>query len=250
MLTSAMDQPSQKLNLIDQIQRLGIAYHFELEIDEQLEQIHKIEFEFHCSDNNNLYYMVALLFRLLRQQGYNISCGIWWKDLDVERKFSFARNRLVELYFWMSAVCFEPEYEVARNILTKVVSILSIIDDIYDVYGTLEELELFMEAIERWDVDANDQLPEYMQACYQIVLDLYDEIGYEVTRQGQYYRLFYAKEAMKKQVRAYFAEAKWFLKNQVPAMEEYMPIALVTSGTDANGDIISGNGTYRNKRCL
>lgn len=74
MLIDAMDKPSQKLNLIDQIQRLGIAYHFEIEIDQLLGQIHKSYFEFHYDNDDNLH-TVALLFRLLRQQGYTISCG-------------------------------------------------------------------------------------------------------------------------------------------------------------------------------
>ena len=35
---------------------------------------------------------------------------------------------------------------------------------------------------------------------------------------------------MKSQVRAYFKEAKWFHQQYVPTLEEYMPLALVTSG--------------------
>jgi hypothetical protein len=35
---------------------------------------------------------------------------------------------------------------------------------------------------------------------------------------------------MKNQVRAYFHEAKWFHKKHIPTMDEYMRIALVTSG--------------------
>ena len=35
---------------------------------------------------------------------------------------------------------------------------------------------------------------------------------------------------MKNQVRAYFAEAKWFHERQIPTMEEYMRIALLSSG--------------------
>ncbi|XP_010049988.2 (-)-germacrene D synthase [Eucalyptus grandis] len=356
MLTDAIDKPSQKLNLIDQIQRVGIAYHFEIEINQQLEQIHDSYFNFHNSNKDSHLHTIALLFRLLRQQGYTISCEIfnkfkdsngnfsesliadvqgllslfeachtrfhgddvlndalaftmthlksidegkaspnlkkqvshalnqpihkgiprlearhyiplyqeepshnevllalakldfnllqeqhqkelgnltrWWKNLDVERKFPFARDRLVEMYLWMSIIYFESDYEAARKILTKVASMVSIIDDIYDVHGTLEELRLFTEAIESWDVKAKEGLPEYMQACYKTVLDLYDEIGYEVTRKGRSYRLFYAKEAMKNQVRAYFAEAKWFHQNYVPTMEEYMPIALATAAIE------------------
>jgi (-)-germacrene D synthase len=35
---------------------------------------------------------------------------------------------------------------------------------------------------------------------------------------------------MKKQVRAYHDEAKWFHKKYTPTMEEYMEVALVSSG--------------------
>ncbi|KAJ0044528.1 hypothetical protein Pint_04276 [Pistacia integerrima] len=56
-------------------------------------------------------------------------------------------------------VYFEPGYGLARRILTKVIAISSIIDEIYDAYGTIEELELFIIAIERWDISAIDQLP-------------------------------------------------------------------------------------------
>ena len=48
------------------------------------------------------------------------------------------------------SVYFEPQYSLARKILTKVLTLTSVIDDIYDAYGTLEELEPFTEAIERF----------------------------------------------------------------------------------------------------
>lgn len=35
---------------------------------------------------------------------------------------------------------------------------------------------------------------------------------------------------MKNQVRAYFAEAKWLFLRQMPTIEEYMSVALPTSG--------------------
>ena len=75
----------------------------------------------------------------------------WWKELDFATKLPFARDRLVEGSFWILGVYFEPQYVRARRILTKTISMTSIIDDIYDAYGTFEELELFTEAIERFD---------------------------------------------------------------------------------------------------
>nr|WNI01937.1 terpene synthase [Psidium guajava] len=274
IMTDVTDKPLQMLQLIDQIQRLGIFYHFEREIDEQLEQIHKsysrlVHGVFKADD----LHMIALIFRLLQQQGHNVSSEVfnkfkdgkgkfreslvadahgllslyeachlrchddaileeafhfamtrlesiderkvstnlakqvkralkqplrmglprlearyyiplyreepshdkvllalaeldfnllreqhqkelgkitrWWKDIDVARKFPFARDRIVELFFWISGVYFEPEFAVAREILTKVIALLSILDDIYDVYGTLEELVILTEAIQK-----------------------------------------------------------------------------------------------------
>lgn len=77
-------------------------------------------------------------------------CFRWWKGLDFARRLPFARDRVVECFFWIVGVYFEPQYSLARKILTKVIAMTSIIDDIYDVYGTLEELELFTEAIDRF----------------------------------------------------------------------------------------------------
>jgi hypothetical protein len=73
----------------------------------------------------------------------------WWKDLNFTRELPFIRDRVIECYFWILGVYFEPEYLLARRILTKVIAMTSVIDDIYDVYGTPEELELFTQAIER-----------------------------------------------------------------------------------------------------
>ena len=73
----------------------------------------------------------------------------WWKGLDFATKLPFARDRIVEGYFWMLGVYFEPQYDLARKILMKVFGMLSVVDDMYDAYGTFEELKLFTEAVER-----------------------------------------------------------------------------------------------------
>nr|WNI01947.1 terpene synthase [Psidium guajava] len=176
--------------------------------------------------------LAKLDFNLLQEQHQKELGKItrWWKDIDVPGKFPFARDRIVELFFWTSGVYFEPEFTMAREILTKVISLTSILDDIYNVYGTLEELALLTEAIEKWDVNAMDGLPGYMQAYYKELLDLYEYIGNEVTTKGRSYRLAYAKEVMKKLARGYFQEAKWFHTNYIPTLEEYMPLQLITTG--------------------
>lgn len=62
------------IELIDAVQRLGIAYHFEEEIEEALQQIH-VTYGEQWVDKENLQ-SISLWFRLLRQQGFNVSSGL------------------------------------------------------------------------------------------------------------------------------------------------------------------------------
>ena len=70
--------------------------------------------------------------------------------MEFKIRLPYARDRLVECYFWSVSVYFEPQYALARRILTKVIGIASIIDDTYDVYGTIDELHVFTDAVHRF----------------------------------------------------------------------------------------------------
>lgn len=70
--------------------------------------------------------------------------------MEVPTKLFYARDRMVECYFWILGVYFEPKFAKARNITTKLIAIMSIVDDTFDAYATFDELQLFMVAIERW----------------------------------------------------------------------------------------------------
>lgn len=77
MLLAVSDKPAiTKLDLIDSVQRLGVSYHFEREIDEILQQIQAIHSDCCDQDHNDNLYSISLRFRLLRQHGYRISCGM------------------------------------------------------------------------------------------------------------------------------------------------------------------------------
>ncbi|XP_059665358.1 valerianol synthase TPS1A-like [Cornus florida] len=301
ILVAAKNKPVEKINLINTIERLGISYHFEKEIEDQLEQI------FHSLadlEDNDLC-TAAISFRVFRQHGYNMSSDIfnkfkdsngefkenltsdvmgmlnlyeaahlrihgedildealaftithlesmvthlspflakqvmhalnqplhmgiprvetryyisiyqedvsknelllklakldfnqlqsmhkqelchvsrWWKDLEFMSKLSYTRDRIVECYFWAMTIYFEPRYSMGRIMLAKTVAMQTIMDDTYDAFGTLEELEPFTDAIQRWDISAIDQLPDYMKIFYRMLLDFYDDIEKEMTK--------------------------------------------------------------------
>ncbi|KAK3228917.1 hypothetical protein Dsin_000798 [Dipteronia sinensis] len=342
---------SEQLNLIDAIERLGVGYHFETEIEQLLRHVYD-SYDHHIIKNDHIdLYIAALCFRLLRQHGHHVSCDIfnkfkddkgnfkeslksdmcgmlslyeaaqlmvhgedileeaidfttthlkimatnnnplaaqqiphvlkcpihkavprietrryisiyqdnqallrlakldfnllqalhkkelcelseWWKNLDFIGRLPFARDRLVEGYFWMLGLYHLPDrhYSISRKVLAKGVVILTFIDDTYDAYGTPEELTLFTEAINRWDMSCMDQLPEYMQIIYKAMLDFYQEVEQELAKKGWSYRVHYGIEAMKMICNAYYEESTWFRDNRTPTYEEYMDVALVSVG--------------------
>jgi len=55
------------------------------------------------------------------------------------KKLSFARDRLVECYFWSLGVHFEPQHSQGRLLLTKMIALTSVMEDMFDAYGTVEE---------------------------------------------------------------------------------------------------------------
>ncbi|XP_059295061.1 terpene synthase 17-like [Lycium ferocissimum] len=176
------------------------------------------------SRNEVLLNFAKLDFNILQRLHKKELCDItrWWKELEMPKTLPYARDRVVELYFWSLGVYFEPQYNVARKILTKVLCFCSIMDDTYDTYGTLKELTLLTEAIERWNIDASEHLPPYMKIIYRALLDVYNEIENELANENKSFLVNYSITEMKKLLRAYFQEAKWYHEKNIPTVEQYV----------------------------
>jgi hypothetical protein len=70
--------------------------------------------------------------------------------LRITETLPYARDRIVECYFWILGVYFEPCYSRARIITTKYIILLSVLDDTYDIYATLDECRLLTIAFKRY----------------------------------------------------------------------------------------------------
>ncbi|XP_047250910.1 (R)-linalool synthase TPS5, chloroplastic isoform X2 [Capsicum annuum] len=152
----------------------------------------------------------------------------WWKNTGLAEKLPFSRDILVENLIWAVGALFEPQHSNFRRMITKVVVFISIIDDIYDVYGTLDELELFTHAIQRWDVNAMEQLPDYMKVCYLALFNVINEVAYEVLKNHGVDVLPYLTKSWTDLCKSYLQEARWYHIGYKPSMEEYMENARIS----------------------
>ncbi|KAJ8436237.1 hypothetical protein Cgig2_023412 [Carnegiea gigantea] len=91
-LLESSNKPKEQLELIDTIERLGVAYHFEEEIEEALQQLHAIH-----HDQDDLYY-ISLRFRILRQHGFHASSDVFKKSKDDEGGFKGELRDILSLY--------------------------------------------------------------------------------------------------------------------------------------------------------
>ncbi|KAJ9170123.1 hypothetical protein P3X46_018254 [Hevea brasiliensis] len=146
----------------------------------------------------------------------------WWDSLGISNKLEFCRDRLMECFFWTVGMVFEPEFSSCRKGLTKVTSFITTIDDVYDVYGTLEELELFTHAVERWDVSAVRDLPDYMKICFLAFFNTINEIAYHTLKEQGEDAIPYLKKAWSDLCKAFLKEAKWSYNKYIPSFEEYL----------------------------
>lgn len=72
-----MENRMDQLELIDVLQRLGVASHFRLEIRNILDKVYNNKDRIIKRNINDLH-ATALEFRLLRQHGYDVSSGIYF----------------------------------------------------------------------------------------------------------------------------------------------------------------------------
>nr|Q2XSC4.1 RecName: Full=Exo-alpha-bergamotene synthase; Short=LaBERS; AltName: Full=Trans-alpha-bergamotene synthase [Lavandula angustifolia]ABB73046.1 trans-alpha-bergamotene synthase [Lavandula angustifolia] len=155
-------------------------------------------------------------------------CSRWYEETGLPEKMSFARHRLAECFLWSLGFIPDPHHGYSREIMTKIAVLITITDDIYDIYGALEELQEFTEAFERWDINSLDLLPEYMQICFLAIFNSANELGYQILRDQGLNIIPNLKRSWAELSRAYYLEARWFHNGFVPTTDQYLNTAWIS----------------------
>ncbi|KAK1556584.1 hypothetical protein Q3G72_008154 [Acer saccharum] len=227
-----VSEPLDQLELIDTLQRLGLAYHFETEIKKTLQNV------YNSSDdrwkNENLH-ATSLEFRLLRQHGYDVPQEVFTSFEDKVGNFMESLSDdvkgMLSLYE-ASYYGFEGEsiMEEAWQFTTKHLKNLENLDSESNLAMEVEhaielplhwrdsrlEARWFIDVYERKQ-DVNHILLEFAKLDFNIVQGFYQQELKELSRWWESYGL---------EKKLSFARSRWDIKtmNQLP---DYMKICFL-----------------------
>ncbi|CAL5060677.1 unnamed protein product [Urochloa decumbens] len=154
----------------------------------------------------------------------------WWMDLGLAQEIPVARDQVLKWYMWPMAVLQGSSFSRYRIEITKIISLVYVVDDIFDLVGTPEELSLFTEAIKMWNTVAPDSLPTCMRSCYNALYTITNEIADMAEKENGFNPVNHLKKAWAVLFDGFMVESKWLANNQAPTAEDYLRNGVVTSG--------------------
>ncbi|KAF2939346.1 hypothetical protein DAI22_03g186200 [Oryza sativa Japonica Group] len=197
-----------------------------------LETMHYItEYEQEAAHDGMVLELARLDFELVRSLYLKElkALSLWWRQLYDSVQLSYARDCLVESYFWTCAMFHGEDYSRARIIFAKVFQLMTMTDDIYDIHATLEECYKFNEAVQRWDKSAVSILPEYLRNFYIRILNDFDEME-DSLEPDEKHRMSYVKSSFKQQSEYYLREAQWSSDKHMPSFAEHLDVSFMSIG--------------------
>ncbi|KAM3251814.1 alpha-farnesene synthase [Capsicum annuum] len=192
-----------------------------------------------CVNTNPMFLKLAKLnFNIIQATHQNDLKDVirWWRNLCIVEDLEFTRDRIVESFFFAVGIASEAQHGSMRKWLTKVIQLILIIDDVYDIYGSLADVQQFTRAIEKWDSKEVQMLPMCVQICFRALHDTMEEISVEIQRQnGGPSALPHLKQVWVNFCKALLVEATWYHKGHIPTLEEYLD----NGWTSSSGQLLS-----------
>jgi len=155
----------------------------------------------------------------------------WVKDMRLD-KLDYARVMPLICLFPSAATMFPAEMSEVRIVATKTNILATIVDDLFDVGESREEMENLVTLIEMWD--AYEQVgffSERVEIVFRAVYDTSNDIAASAAVVQKRSVIHHIAERWAELARVMMVEAEWRMSGRAaPSMEEYMAIAELSFG--------------------
>nr|AZB50370.1 terpene synthase 2 [Nepeta racemosa] len=138
-------------------------------------------------------------------------------------ELKFARSKSAYCYFSAAATFFAPELSDARMSWAKSGVLTTVVDDFFDVGGSMEELKNLIQLVELWDVDASTKCSSHN---VHIIFSALRRTIYEIGNKG--FKLQgrnitnHIIDIWLDLLNSMMKETEWARDNFVPTIDEYM----------------------------
>ncbi|CAO2046234.1 unnamed protein product [Urochloa humidicola] len=153
----------------------------------------------------------------------------WVKEAGLDR-LEFSRAMPLSVFVFMASNVFTPESHSASIAWIQNCILQTIVDDFFDGGGSEEELTNLVALIEGWDAHTSIGFcSDDVEILFFAVYNTNNQIGARAAGVQKRRVIDHIAEVWVSVVRAFKVEAEWTRKGHVPTMEEYMPVAEVST---------------------
>uniref|UniRef100_A0ACD5VB63 Uncharacterized protein n=1 Tax=Avena sativa TaxID=4498 RepID=A0ACD5VB63_AVESA len=150
----------------------------------------------------------------------------WAKENRLD-ELKFARQKITYCYLSAAATLFEPELSDARSSLTKSGVLATVVDDFFDVGGTIEELGNLISLVEKWDEhNEEDFYSEQVKIIFSALYSTVNQLGATASALQNRDVREHMIDTWLHGMRAMMTETEWQRTQCVPTTKDYMENAV------------------------
>ncbi|KAJ0808596.1 putative alpha-farnesene synthase [Helianthus annuus] len=173
----------------------------------------------------------------LALQNYKFKQLIYQNELEELKRWSkkwgltemgFGREKTLYCYFAISASTSLPHDSLIRMLVAKSAILITVADDFFDMRGTLEELHLLMDAINRWDGNG-------LSGPSKVIFDVLDDLVKDVTKtlvlRGKIDLTEDFRGLWRETFNSWLTETTWGKSGYIPSVDEYLQTSMISIAT-------------------
>ncbi|WOL15866.1 hypothetical protein Cni_G24647 [Canna indica] len=146
----------------------------------------------------------------------------WVKDNNLDQ-LGFARQKQIYCYFSAAATLFSPEMSDARISWAKNSILTTIVDDFFDIGGSMEELVNLISLVEKWDVNwEKEACSEQVKIIFSCLFNTINELGTKASALQRRSTTQHLVDIWLSLMKSMMKEAEWQLNKEVPSVDDYM----------------------------
>ncbi|XP_020103571.1 ent-kaur-16-ene synthase, chloroplastic-like isoform X1 [Ananas comosus] len=146
----------------------------------------------------------------------------WVRENRLDQ-LGFARDKITYCYLSAAATLCSPELTDGRILWAKNSLLTTVVDDFFDVGGSIEELKNLISLVEKWDGNHEKEFcSEHVEIIFSALHSTINELGAKASAVQNRSVTGHLVEIWLSMMRSMMNEAEWLRKKTVPTTEQYM----------------------------